>query len=122
MYRTNLTNEGTVKEFENNNINIKLSDSIIKDINAGHVSSIEALSWLLDSLDISFIGEEFCLSNYDMGATLYNCHSDRMYIIAFSDIDNVLMGGKSLKLFARVPDNDDREILEREFCGAWYDR
>ena len=101
-----------IKEFYNNNINIKLSSEYLEDIKNGRISDIEAVSYTLEEIDCYFVGEEFCLSNYDMGAMIYNCYSDRVYIISFSDIETILKAGKTLKLYARKPDRDDREFLE----------
>lgn len=115
MRRENYTNHGHIKEFKNGNINVTFSRDAINKIfeNGGHLSDIEILSWLLDSIDCDFIGDEFCLSNFDMGTMIYNCYSDLIYIISFSDIDNILKQGKTLKLYAKTPDDDDREEIER---------
>lgn len=110
-----LRNYDYIREFNNNNINIKLSPDYLTDIENGKISDIEAISWTLEEIDCYFVGEEFCLSNYDMGAMIYNCYSDMVYIISFSDIERVLKAGKTLKLYARKPDEDDREIIEKEY-------
>ena len=115
MKRDNYINEGTITEYKNGNINIKLSSDAIKDINIGRYSDIECLSWLLDSIDCTFIGDEFCLSNFDMGAMIYNYYSDLCYIISFSDIESVLKAGKTLKLYGYKPSEDDREQIEKNF-------
>lgn len=112
MKRENNTNDGIIKEFENGNINIKLSVDAIADINAGKYSDIEVISWLLNDLDCYFIGEEFCLSNFDMGVSIYNYYSDLVYILAFSDIINKLMQNKTLKLYAATPTADDRALID----------
>lgn len=114
MNRVNLTNEGIAKEFNNGNINIKLNRDTLAEIATGRTSDIENISWLLESIDTYFIGEEFCLSNCDMGAELYNCRIDRVYIISFTDIENVLKSGKTLKLYASIPTDTDRETLSEE--------
>lgn len=46
-----------------------------------------------------------------MGAMIYNCHSDLVYIINFNDIEKVLAAGHWLRLYARTPDEDDRKII-----------
>lgn len=112
MKRENNINEGFIIEFQNGNFNIKFSDDAIKNISAGRFSDIECLSWLFDSLDTYFVGDHFCLSNYDMGALLYNYYSDKCYILVFSDIENVLMQGKTLKLYSFEPSEDDRQEIE----------
>lgn len=98
------------REFKNGNINIKFFDENIKDLKSGKFSDIELLSFALDNVDTYFIGEEFCLSNYEMGVELYNCRIDKIYILAFSDLEK-LASGKTLKLYARKPTEDDREII-----------
>ena len=112
MKRENNTNEGIIREFNNGNINIKLSVDTIADINAGKYSDIEVLSWLLNDLDCYFISDQFCLSNFDMGVSIYNCYSDLVYILAFSDIINKLMQNKTLKLYAATPTADDRSLID----------
>lgn len=115
MYRINSIDIGTIKEFKSGNLNIKLNPETLKEIESGKTSDIENISWLLDTLDCYFVGEEFSLSNFDMGANIYNCHSDVIYIISFSDIETKLKAGKTLKLYGRKPDKDDREIIEKEW-------
>ena len=115
MRRSHNTYYGHIKEFKNGNINIRFSRDAIIDLfeNGGSVSDIEVLTCQLDNIDSYFVGEEFCISNYDMGAMIYNYYSDFVYIISFSDIDNVLKQGKTLKLYAKTPTDDDRDYIER---------
>ena len=47
-----------------------------------------------------------------MGAMIYNCHSDLVYIINFNDIEETLTAGRWLRLYARKPNEDDRETIE----------
>ena len=103
-----------IKEFKNGNLVIKFAPDEMEKLNAGRVSEIELLSWALDSLDCYIIGEEFCLSNYDMGCQVYNLQLDRLYIVSFTDIETKLKQGKSLKLYAYKPDSYDRELLAEE--------
>ena len=100
--------------FNNGNLNIRFSPDEIQDIKAGKHSMIELLSWKLDKFDTIFIGEKYCLSNYTIGCTLYSCYSDKVFILDFSDIDNILMESRTLKLYATKPTQDDREIIESE--------
>lgn len=85
-------------------------------INKGKASGVEVLSWELEKIDCGFIGEDYCLSNYETGATIYNDFSDLCYVINFTDVNEVLMKGNWLKLRARKPDEADREILKKERC------
>ena len=102
------------QRFKNGNLNIRFSPDEIADIKAGKYSDIELLSWKLEKFDTSFIGEEYCLSNYTMGCTLYSYYADKVFVLDFSDIASILMTGGTLKLYARKPDSEDREIIERE--------
>lgn len=101
-----------IKEFKNGNINFRFNPEQVTEIKTGKVSAVEVISWTLDEIDCYFIGEEYCLGNFTMGATIYNAHSDLCYIINFSDIITVLMSGRWLKLYARKPDENDREIIK----------
>lgn len=102
------------QRFNNGNLNIRFSPDEIQDTKDGKYSMIELLSWKLDKFDTTFIGEKYCLSNYTMGCTLYSCYADKVFILDFSDIDNILMEGRTLKLYATKPTQDDREIIESE--------
>lgn len=102
------------KRFNNGNLNIRFSPDEIQDIKAGKYSPIELLSCKLEAFDTTFIGEQYCLSNYTMGCTLYSYYADKVFILDFSDIDNILMEGRTLKLYATKPTQEDREIMESE--------
>lgn len=102
------------QRFENDNLNIRFSPDEIQDIKDGKYSKIELLSNKLACFDTYFIGEEYCLSNYTTGYTLYSAYAAKVLTLKLSDVDSVLMKGKTLKLYARKPDNEDLEIIERE--------
>ena len=87
-----------IKEFENGNLSIRFPAEYREKLKSGVVSAIEVLSWTLDELDCYFIGEEFCLGNN------------------FNDIEKVLAAGYWLRLYARMPDEDDRKII-----NEWMD-
>lgn len=53
------------------------------------------------------------MSNYETGHTVYNAYSDLVYIFAWSELE-ALEAGKAIKLFARKPDETDRELIEKE--------
>ena len=97
------------QRFKNGNLTIRFSPDEIQDIKAGKYSDIELLSRKLEKFDTYFIDE-----NYTMGYTLYSYYADKVFILDFSNIDSVLMTGGTLKLYARKPDSEDREIIERE--------
>ena len=110
MLRENYNNDGIIKEYKNGNITIKYYKDGIRESKR---DSLLTLSSLLDIIDCYFIGEAYCLGNYAMGHTIYNCHSDLCYIFAWNDIET-LEQGKTLKLYARKPNETDKEILEKE--------
>ena len=112
MRRENASDIGTVKEFKNGNINLSINVNRLFE-NGGNCSDIELILWVLDNIDTSLISDEFCLSNYDTGAILYNVFSDLCYIISVSDIDNVLNAGKTLKLYGHTPDKYERELIKK---------
>jgi len=102
------------QRFKNGNLNIRFSPEEIADIKSGKFSAPEVLGWKLSSFDSYFIGETYCLSNFATGHTVYNAYNDCIYIVNWADVDSVLMAGKTLKLYARTPDESDREIIESE--------
>ena len=102
------------QRFKKGNLNIRFSPDEIQDTKAGKYSMIELLSWKLEKFDTTFIGEQYCLSNYTMGCTLYSYYADKVFVLDFSDIDSVLMEGGTLKLYATKPTQEDREIIESE--------
>lgn len=100
-----------IKEFKNGNLSIRFPAEEMERLKKGTISAIEVISWTLDELDCYFIGEEFSLGNYAMGAMIYNCYSDLVYIINFNDILETLARGRWLRLNARKPNIDDREVI-----------
>ena len=98
------------KEYKNGNITIKYDRDMIAESKR---DSLLTLSSVLDEIDCSFIGETYCLSNYETGHTVYNSYSDLVYIFAWSELE-ALEAGKAVKLFARKPDETDRELIELE--------
>lgn len=110
MLRENYNNDGIIKEYKNGNITIKYYKEGIQESKR---DSLLTLSSLLDMIDCYFIGETYCLSNYETGHTVYNSYSDLVYTFAWSELE-ALEAGKAVKLFARKPDNADRELIERD--------
>ena len=110
-----IRNTDNVKEFKNGNLNIHFTADEIADINNDSLmSGFTHLIHVLDWVDCYFVGDSYCLSNFTMGRTIYNAYSDVCYILDLSDIDAVLMHGKTLKLYAHKPDAEEREMIERE--------
>lgn len=102
-----------IKEFKNGNISVKFDTDTMTDINKGKIDAVEALLWELEWKDTYVIGEGYCLSNYDMGFTVYNCRLDKVYIVSGSALDRAATG-YTLKLYALDPDETDRELIARE--------
>ena len=105
----------SVKEFKNGNLNIRFTAEEIAEMNSDDAQSglytlINALDWA----DCYFVGDSFCWGNFTMGQLIYNAYSDVCYILDLSDINAVLMKGETLKLYARKPDAENREMIERE--------
>ena len=98
------------KEYKNGNIIIKYDRDMIAESKR---DSLLTLSSALDEIDCSFIGETYCLNNYETGHTVYNNYSDLVYIFAWSELE-ALKAGKAVKLFARKPNETDRELIEME--------
>lgn len=98
------------KEYKNGNIIIKYDRDMIAETKR---DSLLTLSRVLDEIDCSFIGETYCLNNYETGHTVYNSYSDLVYIFAWSEVET-LEAGKAVKLFARKPDETYRELIEME--------
>lgn len=65
-------------------------------------------------LDCLIWGDEFCISNYEMGMCLYSFYTDMKYIVPFSLIDG-LKEGKTIRLYGAKLDEQDREDLEKYF-------
>lgn len=98
------------KEYKNGNITVKYDRDMIQASKKDQTLTIsDVLSWI----DCYFIGETYCLSNYETGHTLYNVYSDLIYVFPWRYLED-LENGKTIRLYARRPDETDREILETE--------
>ena len=102
-----------IKQFKNGNIHIKYDDYMIRN-----AERYELLTFgdVLDSLDCYILGEEFCLGNWAMGCMIYNAYSDLVYIFNFDNLEN-LKEGKTVILYGRKPDNEEREEIEKELSA-----
>ena len=98
------------KEYKNGNLLIKYNEDAIEQ---SKKDSLLTLASVLEEIDCYFVGETYCISNYAMGHTIYNCHSDLCYIFAWNNIET-LEQGKTIKLYARKPNEWDRELIEKE--------
>lgn len=69
----------TIKQFQNGNINLRFDRTMIEEAQKDEILTLVSL---LETLDCYFIGESYCLSNYETGHTVYNAYSDLVYIFA----------------------------------------
>lgn len=105
-----LRSNGMCKEYKNGNITIKFDPETVE---AAKKDDVLILSDVLSMFDCYFIGESYCLSNWAMGHTIYNAYSDLVYIFDWNLLA-MLKAGEMVRIYARKPDELDREILERE--------
>ena len=115
LYRFNYTSGGVIREYKNGNITIKLDAETMKDPEYVKKYGGELLVNLLDSLDCYFIGEDGSAGNWDIYTTIYNYHSDKIYVLLWNrDFYGRFLKGYTIRLYARTPDKDDRETIENE--------
>ena len=107
-----LRRNDSITELVNNDLVIEYDADTIQ---AAEKDEMLTFSEVLFWLDTNIIGEEFCLSNFDMGLMLYNGYSDKCYIVSFSDLERIKAGEK-VTLSAYDPDDDDREAIEKEYA------
>jgi len=99
-------------ELANNDLVIQYDNDTIQNAARDEMLTFsDVISWM----DTNIIGEEFCLSNYEMGIMLYNDYSDKCYIVSFTDLERIKAGEK-VTLSAYDPDDDDREAIEKEYA------
>ena len=107
-----LRKNDNIVELANNDLVVQYDADTIQDAEKYEMLTfMDVLSWM----DTNVIGEEFCLSNYEMGIMLYNGWSDKCYVVSFTDLERIKAGGK-VTLHAYDPDEDDRGAIEREYA------
>ena len=95
-----------IKRFKNGNMHIHLTNDTIADIKADKHET---------PLVRSLIGEQFCLSNYDMGIRLYSWYYGKCYTLAMgADVEDI-MEGRTVILKAETPNEYDMEDLRKEY-------
>lgn len=104
---------GITREYKNHNITIRLDKDGLQEFEK---DELLILSDLLFWIDCDFIGETYCLNNWETGHTIYNSYSDKVYIFPWRCLEE-LKQGKTIRLYALAPDDTDREIIEREFTS-----
>ena len=92
------------KLYKNNNLDVQFSQDEIDEINDGRYTPLEMLESIIEWSDCYLVGEIFCISNYECGVDIYNTNRDVLYTLMMSDIDRVLLKGRTLKLHAREVD------------------
>ena len=99
------------KLYKNNNLDVQFSQDEIDEINDGRYTPLEMLESIIEWSDCYLVGEIFCISNYECGVDIYNLNRDVIYTLRMSDIDRVLLKGKTLKLYAREVNEYERQTL-----------
>lgn len=99
------------KLYKNNNLDVQFSQDEIAKLNDGRYTPLELLESIIEWSDCYLVGEMFCISNYECGVDIYNTNRDVLYTLRMSDIDRVLLKGKTLKLYAREVDEYERQAL-----------
>lgn len=99
------------KLYKNNNLDVQFSQDEIAKLNDGRYTPLEMLESIIEWSDCYLVGEIFCISNYECGVDIYNTNRDVLYTLRMSDIDRVLLKGKTLKLYAREVDEYERKAL-----------
>lgn len=102
---------GIIKEYKNGNITLKIPKNEMIYFLKDPVCYIDNT---FCELDCYFIGETFCLSNYETGHVIYNNYSDKIYVFPWRYIET-LKEGKTIKLYAKTPDSDDRQYINDHF-------
>ena len=99
------------KLYKNNNLDVQFSQDEIDEINDGRYTPLEMLESIIEWSVCYLVGEIFCISNYECGVDIYNLNRDVIYTLRMSDIDRVLLKGKTLKLYAREVNEYERQTL-----------
>ena len=96
-------------QFKNGNLNVRIEKEDLEDFNANQVFYISDLLWYMNC---EFVGDTFCLSNWETGHMIYNNYMDCCYIFPWRELET-LAAGKTVKLEAREVSEELRDILER---------
>ena len=97
-----------IKRFKNGNFTAKMEDS-----DHNREGTLIKLIWALYDADCELFGEEYCISNWEMACDMYCYYTDRIIRIPYSLL-SALEAGKTVRLYARIPDQWDREQLEED--------
>ena len=96
-----------IKRFKNGNMNVKINLEKGDEILESFLSAVY-------DYDCEVWGDEFCISNFEMGICLYSWYTDMKYIVSYTDLDE-LEKGKTIKLYGIKLDKWDREQWAEDF-------
>jgi len=96
-----------VKRFKNGNFNVKIDGH-----ESPHESTLVNLIWALGDYDCQLFGDEYCISNFEMGVDMY-CYYNGMIVSIPYRVLNDLEDGKTVKLYAHNPDEWEIEEYNR---------
>lgn len=99
------------KELNNGDMIIKLDSERIRDMEDDDVLTIISI---MEDASCSFIGDTYCIDDFETGHTIYNYFSDVIYVFPWRYLED-LKQGKTVKLIAEVPDEYDRELIRDEY-------
>lgn len=71
------------------------------------------LLWAME--DCALMGEEYCLSNYEMAADVYDYYSGKVIRLPYSQVDK-LAEGKPITFYARDPEYNIGDWVEIGDC------
>lgn len=71
------------------------------------------LLWAME--DCALMGEEYCLSNYEMAADVYDYYSGKVIRLPYSQVDR-LAEGKPITFYARDPEYNVGDWVEIGDC------
>lgn len=94
-----------IKRFKNGNFTAKMEES-----DNNREGTLINLIWALYDADCELFGEEYCISNWEMAVDMYCYYTDKIVHIPYSCLEQ-LETGKTVRLYARIPDEYDREQL-----------
>ena len=97
-------------QFKNGNLSIRVEKEDLEDYLKDQVFFLSDLLWYMNC---DFIGDTFCLSNWETGHLIYNSYMDCCYIFLWRELET-LAAGKTVKLYAHKPTEDERELIEKE--------
>ena len=95
---------------KNGNLNIRIDKEDLEDFNNDQVFFLSDQLW---NMNCEFIGETFCLNNWETGHLVYNNYMDCCYIFPWRELEK-LAQGKTVKLYAHKPTEVERELIEKE--------